>query len=249
MHWYFIPVLFPLLLAGNAGKSYQKDNSISGVSKHIGNISVPAGYSRIGFENDSFASWLRSIELKNDKTVYLYNGLAKRNQTAQYAVLNIPVGNKDLQQCADAVMRLRASYLFDKKRMKEIVFYDNNNKAYPYSGSADPKVFSQYLEKVFAYCGTASLEKQLKKKNIMEITAGDVFIKGGFPGHAVIVMDIATNSKGEKMYMLAQSYMPAQDIHVLNNPRATSLSPWYTVKNEMVITPEWTFQPTQLFGW
>lgn len=35
----------------------------------------------------------------------MYNVAEKQNQQAQFAVLDISVGNKNLQQCADAVMR------------------------------------------------------------------------------------------------------------------------------------------------
>ena len=49
--------------------------------------------------------------------------------------------------------------------------------------------------------------------------------------------------------MLAQSYMPAQDIHVLRNDGA--LNPWYAVipgATELQ-TPEWTFKTNQLRRW
>jgi hypothetical protein len=72
----------------------------------IVNIPVPEGFKRIA--TDGFGQYLREIRLKKDNTVYLYNGSPKRNQTAQYAVIDISVGAKDLQQCADAAMRLRA---------------------------------------------------------------------------------------------------------------------------------------------
>lgn len=243
MNWYFT-LLFstcfsPSFIATNTGNS--KDR--------IRNIPLPYGYKRIEFPERSFAEWLRNIRLKPGKTVYLYNGFPKKNQTAQFAVLDIPVGKKDLQQCADAVMRLRASYLFDNKRMNEIVFYDNSNKAYRYTGGENIQHFENYLEKVFAFCGTASLEKQLKKKPVQDIAPGDVLIKGGYPGHAVIVMDIGVKSNGEKIYLLAQSYMPAQDIHILKNNQDELLNPWYAVSSSQIITPEWIFQSTQLYGW
>ena len=50
--------------------------------------------------------------------------------------------------------------------------------------------------------------------------------------------------------MLAQGYMPAQDIHVVKNPANEILSPWYEAGEEVVIvTPEWEFKRDQLFSW
>ncbi|HYC27227.1 MAG TPA: DUF4846 domain-containing protein, partial [Chitinophagaceae bacterium] len=160
------------------------------------------------------------------------------------------VGNEDLQQCADAVMRLRAEYLYDQNRFNEIAFIDNNNKTYRYQDGKDRAAFNAYLRRVFSWCGTASLAKQLKRVPEMEdILPGDVLIRGGYPGHAVIVMDVAMNHKGEKVYLLAQSYMPAQDIHILKNPAGQS-TPWYKVtEDQAIITPEWVFQPGELRRW
>jgi len=88
----------------------------------IGRIPEPTGFSRVKALPGSFAAWLRTVPLKMDKRVYLYNGKLKPNQSAQFAVIDIPVGNKDLQQCADAVMRLRAEYLFSQEKYREIRF-------------------------------------------------------------------------------------------------------------------------------
>ena len=50
--------------------------------------------------------------------------------------------------------------------------------------------------------------------------------------------------------MLAQSYMPAQDIHIVKNPMDDELSPWYKVSdNNEIITPEWKFYKNQLRQW
>src|ERR1700744_4169353 len=87
----------------------------------IGSIPLPPGYHRV--QGDPFADWLRRIPLKKDRTVYLYNGQPKLNQDAQFAVLDISVGHQDLQQCADAVMRLRAEYLYARHNFINIDFY------------------------------------------------------------------------------------------------------------------------------
>ena len=101
---------------------------------------------------------------------------------------------------------------------------------------------------VFAYAGTLSLAKELTSVPVTSMQIGDVLIQGGSPGHAVIVVDMAENpATGEKLYLLAQSYMPAQDIQVLVNPKERDKSPWYTLKGEgCILTPEWRFTSANL---
>jgi Domain of unknown function (4846) len=219
--------------------------------KKISDIKPPAGYTRLRSDANSFSSWLRERPLKKDKQVFLYNGTLKPNQSAQFAVLDIAVGKKDLQQCADVVMRLRAEYLFANKRYNDIAFIDFSGKWYKWSGGGNRSSFEIYLQQVFGWCGSASLEKQLKPVNdFFQINPGDVLVQGGFPGHAVIVADMATNENGNKVYLLIQGYQPAQDIHVLNNPVNNDLNPWYEVNsNELIITPEWRFMHKNLMTW
>ena len=83
----------------------------------------------------------------------------------------------------------------------------------------------------------------------MNILPGDVFLKGGTPGHCVIVTDMAVKPEtGEKVFIATQSYMPAQDIHILKNPSNSDDDPWYPldISNELVI-PEWTFTANQVY--
>jgi hypothetical protein len=57
----------------------------------------------------------------------------------------------------------------------------------------------------------------------------------------VLVVDVAEDSKGRRAVLLAQSYMPAQDIHVLRNP-STPDNPWYVIESDgPLTTPEWDF--------
>jgi hypothetical protein len=80
------------------------------------------------------------------------------------------------------------------------------------------------------YAGTLSLSKSMHTKSIEDMAIGDVFIKGGSPGHAVLIVDLAENEKGEKVFLLAQSYMPAQETQILKNNNDPDLSPWYSDK-------------------
>lgn len=252
----WLPVIILPLFAQcqqpSAGIAHRPDPGTATIFTIV-DIPLPAGFTRLPAGGNSFTTWLRSIKVKKDPQVYLYNGRLKNNQDAQFAVLDIPVGTKDLQQCADAVMRMRAEYLYQQNRTGEISFADNNGKKYNCPAGADRKNFERYLESVFAYCGTASLEKQLRRVPVFNnIQPGDVLIKGGFPGHAVMVMDVATDSSGRKLYLLAQSYMPAQDIHILKNPMYENLSPWYLAEkgnNLFIYSPEWTFSAKELRRW
>ena len=53
------------------------------------------------------------------------------------------------------------------------------------------KNFRAYLDKVFTYAGSYSLNREMEKvEDVSRVQIGDVFIQGGFPGHAVIVIDV-----------------------------------------------------------
>ena len=75
---------------------------------------------------------------------------------------------------------------------------------------------------------------------------GDIFIQGGFPGHAVIVIDLARDSTCQKLFLLAQGFTPAQDIHILKNDNDADLNPWYSIPEGRLITPDWTFDKSDL---
>jgi len=232
-------------------------------------FNVPNGYTRKSYPSGTFGNYLKQLPLKPAGTLTKrFNGETKPNKVAA-AVVDISVGNSDLQQCADAVMRLRAEWLFSEKRFNDISFNLTNGFNMKYSewkkgkrlnaacngwtsgatASESHEDFMNYMKKVFTYAGTLSLSNELQPKNIADIEAGDVFIKGGSPGHAVIVLDVAQGPEG-KVFLLAQSYMPAQDIEVLINPNSHSLSPWYQANQiGRLLTPEYYFDWNQLKTW
>ena len=230
-------------------------------------LPAPDGYHRIQVKNGSFADWLRHLPLKKEHApVRLYDGTLKPRQDVHFAVVNLDVGGRDLQQCADAVIRLRAEYLFSIRALSGIRFRFSSGHMADYrqwaagyrpriSGqsvtwipSAAPDQsydnFRRYLNTVFIYAGSHSLERQLSRvPDIGDMRIGDVFIQGGFPGHAVMVLDMAEDKQqGHKVFLLGQSYMPAQDFHILRNPGNPEWSPWYPLDfGERLVTPEWEF--------
>lgn len=230
----------------------------------------PKDYTRIEVEENSFGEFLRNQKLKpyGEKVLY-YNGREKSSEGIYDSVFDVDIGDRDLHQCADAIMLLRAEYLYSREIYNQIKFnfvsgfkaeyskwmegyrikVEGNNVSY-YKATEPANTyenFRKYMDMVFAYSGTLSLEKELESVNIDDIKIGDVFIIGGSPGHAVIVVDMAINDDGEKLFLLAQSYMPSQQTQLLINPMDKDISPWYSLKGkEKLITPEWTFELDKL---
>jgi hypothetical protein len=207
---------------------------------------TPAGYARQKVVPGSFAEWLQRLPLKPVGThTQTYIGAIAHTDIETAAVVDISVGKQDLQQCADVVMRLRGEYLYQAKRYSEISFsfvsgfkcdyihyangfrYHNDHWVLQAKRDYSYPIFMRYMELVFSYAGTLSLEKELHKvTDPTELEAGDVFIHGGSPGHCFIVMDVVENSQHKKQFLLAQSFMPAQNLPVLQYDQGQY---WFTM--------------------
>ena len=239
------------------------------IIKRVGDIPVPLKHiKRDSVEPGSFAEYLRNLPLKPEGyPTHLYDGSEKANKRSTFRVVDMDIDSVDLQQCADACIRLYAEYLWHSRQYDKIKFhfvsgfladYDrwahgeririnagrtqaswyrlNNQEDYSYS------TFRQYLLVVFAYAGTASLPKDMEVvRHGLEI--GDVIIQPGSPGHAVIVVD-----KAREFLLLAQSYMPAQEIEILQGRHGCE-EIWNCIGSEPEIddysylaTPEWSFR-------
>jgi len=229
-------------------------------------IAPPVGYSRVSCDSNSFGHYLRTLKLKPDGSpVLLYTGIEKPWQHVHCAVVDMEIGKRDLQQCADACIRLRAEYLWRSKKYSEIHFHltngfqmeytkwrqgfrlavDGNNTSWvkKENESTSYESFRQYLDKVFMYAGTLSVAKEIKPRSLDEIEPGDLFVVGGSPGHASMAVDVVINEKGERLFLLAQGYMPAQEIHIIKNPNDADISPWFRLRNgETLSTMEWDFR-------
>ena len=232
----------------------------------------PEGYVREDAAPSSFATWLRTLPLRPVGTpVRLHTGALKRRQDVHAAVLALDTGARDLQQCADAVIRLRAEYLYAQRRLSELHFRATSGDLLPFerwAAGERPQIHGRrvtwtqggrkgsdhanlraYLDTVFTYAGTQSLAQELRRVDVAQLQAGDVFLQPGAPGHAVLVVDTSVQPRtGARLFLLAQGYMPAQDVHVLRNLEAPQLGAWYALDfGEQLRTPEWTFTRKDLW--
>ncbi len=231
---------------------------------------TPSGFERVEVKANSYAAYLRNLPLKEEgASVQYYDGKLKNRSDVYTAVVDLPIGKRDLHQCADAVMRLKGEYLWREKKYEDIHFNFTNGFRVDYSEwmkgrrmivkgnktywndrnqpSNTYEDFWKYMELIFTYAGTLSLAKELQAVDYHEMKIGDVFIQGGSPGHAVVVVDMVMHPETKQQaYLLAQSYMPAQEIQVLKCPNG-AFGPWYMMGEESSInTPEWDFYATDL---
>ncbi len=228
-------------------------------------VVVPKGYKRVPYSVGSFQEYLRNYKLKSyGSKIINYDNSEYFAQNWHEAILEVPVPSNGLQQCADALMRIRSEYLWKQDRKDEIGFNFTSGHYCSWSKYAEgfrPKIkgnkvtfhktavpnhsktnFYKYLNLIYMYAGTLSMHSELQKITIEDIRIGDMLVKPGSPGHIEIIVDEIINEQGDKMYLLAQGNTPAQSVCLLKNFDDTTISPWYTfTKNEPVYTPSYNF--------
>jgi len=233
-------------------------------------VSTPDGYKRVKYTKGSFQEYLRNYKLKPFGTkVINYDDTEYYWQGGHIGVLEVPVPKNGLQQCADALIRIRSEYLWEQNRKQEIGFnftsghycswinyaegyrpkINGNKVTFSKSASIDHSKdnFYKYLNLIYMYSGTLSLFNELPEiNNAANLKIGDMLIKGGSPGHIVMIADEIINDVGEKKFLLFQGNTPAQSVHLVKNLEDAALSPWYSLKRDVTIpVSNYTFQSSK----
>ena len=187
----------------------------------------PEGAERVASEG--YGAWLRTLDVADaDVPVRTHDG---REVGHKARVVELPMVSGDLQQCADSLIRLRATWQLANG--EEVAFHATSGDLMPYARYAageQPYVKDEriawkaggtgelegYLGRVFIWAGTHSLE-HLDTVGSDQVVPGAMLVQGGFPGHAVVLLDVAVD--GDRTYVLVgEGYMPAQDFHVELGP-------------------------------
>jgi hypothetical protein len=234
-------------------------------------FSPPPDYVRVPIEETSYAMYLRNMPLlPHGSAVKYYDGSVKPNNGIYAGVVHIDVGLEDLQQAPEICIRLRGEYLFKQQQYNKISFTISNHKRVSYVSwveglkmMIDGKTywtksptdadryptFKRYLEFIFTYGDIESLLDDVQRSSLEQIQPGDMFIQVARPGHVVVVLDVAENkTTGDRVFLLAQSYKPAQSLQILVNPNDANLSPWYSISaiDDKITTPEFIFYKRDL---
>jgi hypothetical protein len=163
-----------------------------------------------------------------------------------------------VQQCADTVVRLHAEWQFargnhalsyrassgfpmDLARWEKGERLQAEGNTLTWFAVAKPDAswesFRTYLDRVFTFTNTVALARDAATVKAAELKPGDFFVQAGFPGHAVIILDLAKSAEGKRYALLGQGFMPAQSLHVLKSERDET---WFPIDAfPEVHTPFW----------
>jgi len=242
------------------------------------NVNIPKGWERV--VQNSFHSWVLVQPLSED-LVKTYTGQTVYGVNTIYKVkFDYDIGDQDLHQCADASIYLNALHKYDNEDYDKIIYHFTDGQEYSYlqylagyrpknklvDGRSTTHLiythnlrkpsyrnFRMYLDIIWSYAGSWSLDKydtyHIKPGFAMP---GDIFVKGGFPGHVITIIDVIENIEtGKRKYMLAESYMPAQEQYIVVNTEEHGVNPqldlWFDIEEDkMLSTNRWSFKPKQL---
>lgn len=229
-------------------------------------ILPPEGYTRTAAAEDSFLAFMRQQPVyDNGSMIYAFDGdhLSGINAAAVYT---LSVGSEGYQQCADSIIRLWSDYFWSTGQTDRIAFHLSNGFLCDYESwrsgrrvlafgewahwvklkgwNDSEQEYRNYLVTVMRYAGTLSLEAESVPITPQEARAGDILCHGGAPGHAVVLADEAENEAGERCFLLAQGFIPAQSCHIIAGFGGAD-SPWYTeeqLSGEVISLEGYTFR-------
>ncbi|MBL4788377.1 MAG: hypothetical protein JKY60_04800 [Kordiimonadaceae bacterium] len=228
---------------------------------------TPRHFERVLVPPSSFAAFMRSLPLKSaDADLKTFDGRVLTRHFAA-AIVDLDIGSKDLQQCADTLIRLYAEYAFSKAETGNLVFKFTSGDPFAYRNYLQGKrpvvrgnkvawkqtpaqkhtrqSFSKWLDIIFTYAGTASLARDLKAVSFSNAQIGDLFITAGFPGHTVMIADMAVNAAGVRRVLLVQGYTPAQSAHIVFNRNEGSA--WHILEQDKPLNIGfWQFEVSSL---
>jgi hypothetical protein len=82
-----------------------------------------------------------------------------------------------------------------------------------------------------------------------ELRVGDIICDDT---HVVLIVDEATNEKGEKCYLIGQSFIPAVCFHILTRTEGREVTPWFTqeeLEKESFVIGSFVFGKNDIRRW
>ncbi|MEJ2544528.1 MAG: DUF4846 domain-containing protein [Calditrichaceae bacterium] len=222
-------------------------------------FSPPDGYQRIPADSNRFAFWLRQMPLlpKHSPVKDFKNKIFKKSDDSTVtAVVAYDIKGRNLDQCMDILLRLRTKYLIENQRQNEIQFPLPDGLMLSWAewkmgvrpkfkGAhfflekiADPdssgRNFRRYLNTIFEYSSTQAFYHYYKDINPDSLHVGDFIVKKGSKGHAVMILDLASDEEGNLLALIGQGDTPACQFYLLNYKND---NPWFPIDRNKEVLP------------
>ncbi|MDR1406197.1 MAG: DUF4846 domain-containing protein [Prevotellaceae bacterium] len=259
-----LPYFFPLNADAQSG-THPEGKTV------LARFDVPHGYQRTDTTPASFAFFLRHLPLLPSGTPVKFHDGAANAACSPAAVIDMETGDKNLQQHAQAVMRLWAEYLFEQQRFPDIHFHIDNGERIPYEQWAEGmklvidgkaywtktpsnprqyRTFRRYLNFIFTNSSFRTLAQDVELSTAPHIAPGDMLTPGNDTDSVVVmILDAAVHRQtGEMVVLLVSGGSPAQSLHVLQNTAEDhTAGAWFPVKNGTVAAGKMSFSTAQRY--
>jgi len=201
-------------------------------------IPMPRGYHEVAVRPGSFGEWLRYIAVAPPGTPVRDVGGKRLRMASRYAKAVLAIDPREMQECADVVIRLRAEYLRQAGEPDKLVFplTSGGSISWPrWIAGERPRLagdrivfgrtsergdsreqFDDFLTSAFTWCGTISLARDGRSVSPEDIQPGDFVSRPspGSTGHAMLIADVVEDDAGHHLALMVQGAMPAQTPHV-----------------------------------
>jgi hypothetical protein len=191
---------------------------------------------------------MRSLPLlKPGSDVQNYRGTVFKSgqDTAVAYVVDLEIKGRRLEQCMDILVRLYAEFLWAKNQTADLILplpggywlkwndwhdgfrpiFNGINVTMKKSGQSNSSVesYKSYLNIIYSESHTQQFFHAYLPVERKEVQIGDIVIKKGTKGHAVMIVDLARNDKDELFALIGNGDTPACQFFLLNHRKD---SPW-----------------------
>ena len=208
----------------------------------IGEISLPSNdYERIAIEQNSFAEYLRNLPLKNkgSEVIDYRGGVFKSSSDTSVAfIVDMDIKGRRLEQCMDILVRIYAEYLWVVNQVDNLIlplpggywlkwqdwnaglrpFFKGINVSMIKSDQPDSSynAYRTYLNTVYSESHTQQFYHAYQTVDREKVQIGDIIIKKGTKGHAIMIVDMAKSKHGDTVALIGNGDTPACQFFLLN---------------------------------
>ncbi len=159
------------------------------------------------------------------------------------------IRGRKLEQCMDILVRFRAEYLWLSGRREAIhfplpegsdfrwkdwaqgwrpAFRGAHFKMEKTAGTDSSYAnFLKYMNLLFEYSGSQAFYHYYEALDPASVKPGDFVVKKGKKGHAVLIVDMAVDSVGNRVALIGQGDTPACQFYLLNYKKG---NPWFPIE-------------------